>query len=87
MQVVGNDAMLLQLKCETCNAYIVLHASLQGTETLGVKMEEGDAFSNVSSTFQLGEKEVVQLREALKKSDGSFEAIFKEEETTENTTE
>jgi hypothetical protein len=34
VRLAGDDFMLLQLKCEACDAYVVLHASLQGTENL-----------------------------------------------------
>lgn len=82
VQVVDNDAMLLQLKCELCSAYIVLHASLQGSEQLDVKVEKTDVMSNASSTFQMGEKEVKALRETLQESGGSFDKLFKEEADT-----
>jgi len=68
--------MLLQLKCDTCNAYIVLHASLQGIEKLGAPQIESDARQNVSSSLKLSDHEVKMLHEALDQSDGSFEQLF-----------
>ena len=77
VRVVGDNAMILQLKCDTCNAFIVLHASLQGIEKLGVKPFESDARQNASSSLKLNDHEVAMLRQALDESGGSFEQLFK----------
>jgi hypothetical protein len=77
VRVVGENAMLLQLKCDTCNAYIVLHASLQGLEKLGARPFEEDARRNVSSSLRLSDDEVKILHEALDQSGGSFEQLFR----------
>ena len=77
VRVVSDNAMLLQLKCDTCNAYIVLHASLQGIEKLGAPTIEADARQNVSSSLKLSDHEVKMLHQALDQSDGSFEQLFK----------
>lgn len=76
VRVVSENAMLLQLKCDTCNAYIVLHASLQGIEKLGAPTIETDARQNVSSSLKLSDREVKMLHEALDQSGGSFEQLF-----------
>ncbi|MDD4318705.1 MAG: hypothetical protein PHW10_00030 [Candidatus Peribacteraceae bacterium] len=76
VRMAGDDFMLLQLKCETCDAYIVLHASLQGAERLGVTSVK-DARVNASSALHLKEGEVEMLQEALKQSGGSFEKLFR----------
>jgi len=77
VRMASDDFMLLQLKCETCDAYIVLHASLQGTENIGAfSKDRSDATVNASSTLNLKEKEVEMLREALDQSEGSFETLF-----------
>lgn len=78
VQVVAQNTMLLQLKCEGCNAYIVLHASLQGVEKLGMKEYEVDLTANTSSTLQVSDRDVAQLRNALKKAGGSFQDFFEE---------
>ena len=75
VRMAGDDFMLLQLKCETCDAFIVLHASLQGAERLGIT-SKNDETVNASSALNLKEKEVEMLREALKQSNGSFETLF-----------
>ena len=77
VRVVGENAMLLQLKCDTCNAYIVLHASLQGVEKFGAKPFEADVTRNASSSLRLSDEEVKMLHEALDQSDGSFDQLFK----------
>jgi len=77
VRVVGENAMLLQLKCDTCNAFIVLHASLQGIDKLGARTFEADGRKNASSSLQLSEDEMGMLRQALDQSGGSFEHLFK----------
>jgi hypothetical protein len=77
VRVVSERAMLLQLKCETCAAFIVLHASLQGVEKLGAKPFETDTRRNVSSSLRLSDREVQMLRQALDESGGSFEQLFR----------
>ena len=74
VRIVGDDFLILQLKCDTCDAFIVLHASLQGA---GVKSASMDPSMNASSTLSLNEDEVKMLREALHQSNGSFEQMFK----------
>ena len=76
VRVVGDNAMLLQLKCDTCNAYIVLHASLQGAVKFSSEPFQPDATRNVSSSLRLSEQEVQTLHAALEESDGSFQKLF-----------
>lgn len=77
VRVVSDDAMLLQLKCDSCNAFIVLHASLQGVENIQTHVEEEAGTVNVSSTMQVSKEEMETLQQALEKSGGSFSALFK----------
>ncbi|MDO8649388.1 MAG: hypothetical protein Q7R81_06430 [Candidatus Peregrinibacteria bacterium] len=77
VRLAGDDFMLLQLKCETCDAHIVLHASLQGAENLGVQAKVQDGLVNESSTLHFKEDELELLRKALEESGGSFEDVFK----------
>lgn len=77
VRIVGDDFLLLQLKCDTCDAYIVLHASLQGAEHLtAAKTEKAESLMNASSTLSLSEGEIGMLRQALGESEGSFEKLF-----------
>ncbi len=77
VKLTGDDFMLLQLKCESCSAFIVLHVNL----TEQNKTEEGvidsqKALLNASSTLSLSEDEMKTLRSALTTYDGSFEKLF-----------
>jgi competence CoiA-like predicted nuclease len=74
VRLAGDDFLLLQLRCETCDAFIVLHATLQGAEHLAPKK---DATVNASSALHLKDHEIEMLHEALRQSGGSFEKLFK----------
>lgn len=76
VRLSGDDFLLLQLKCEVCDAYIVLHASLQGAKPTA-EVEEAAPGLNASSTICLKDGEVDILRGALEKSGGSFAQLFK----------
>ena len=80
VRMASDEFLLLQLKCDTCDAYIVLHASLQGTPQ--IKSAEGHEFLNASSGLQLKEDEVKMLRSDLEQSGGSFEKLFQKMGTT-----
>ena len=77
VRMAADDFMLLQLKCETCDAYIVLHASLQGAAQ-PIPSPRRDEMVNASSDLHLKENEVATLREALSRSGGSFEQLFRQ---------
>lgn len=77
VRLTGDDFVLLQLKCEVCDAYIVLHASLQGMKGPQAEKEEKSTGMNASSTLTLKEGEVESLRDAIQGSGGSFENLFK----------
>lgn len=76
VRVMSDNAMLLQVKCDACNAFIVLHASLQGVEHIASSYREGETTINASSTLQMSEEEMGMLHTALKQCDGSFETLF-----------
>ncbi|HCI03351.1 MAG: hypothetical protein QF755_04250 [Candidatus Peribacteraceae bacterium] len=75
VQVVADDAMLLQLKCDGCGSYIVLHASVAGSGKDIAEVEEV-ATANISSKLNIATDEAKMVTEALKESDGSFEKLF-----------
>lgn len=77
VRIVADDFLLLQLKCETCDAYIVLQASLPGADRV-VATTMKDQTVNESSSLSLKESEVVLLRQGLQHCEGSFERLFKE---------
>ncbi|MFH0770184.1 MAG: hypothetical protein V1926_02285 [Candidatus Peregrinibacteria bacterium] len=74
VRLVANNALILQLKCEGCNAFIVLHASMTG---VSVAVEDGSQTTNVSSNLSLADNEVAMLHSALEESGGSFEQLFR----------
>jgi len=77
VRIVADASLLLQLKCEMCSAFIVLHASLQGIENLSNQKEyEDDTTVNASSTLQMSDKELAMLNAALEQSGGSFDKLF-----------
>ncbi len=76
VRLTGDDFMLMQLKCEICDAYIVLHASLAGIKGAVVDKEEKEKILNASSSLCAQDDEVDVLRSTLAKSSGSFEHIF-----------
>src|SRR3990167_2108760 len=75
VKVMGENFLLLELKCRTCNAYIVLHAALSGVDHM-VQKEVSEAGCNASSQLHLSEQELSLLQQALKDSGGSFEQLF-----------
>ena len=80
VRMAADDFLLLQLKCDTCDAYIVLHASLNGAHV--VKSAHGpDQLINASSSLQLKDEELKQLRQGLEQSGGSFEKLFQKMQT------
>ncbi|HRH93136.1 MAG TPA: hypothetical protein PKV72_01245 [Candidatus Peribacteria bacterium] len=80
IKIAGDDFMLLQLKCESCSAFIVLHVNL--TDKTASKLADNviveDGRKNASSQLTLDESEMATLQNALTAYDGSFEKMFKE---------
>lgn len=72
--------MLLQLKCESCTAFIVLHVNLAQEGDAEEIADGKSALLNASSTLSLSEDEMKTLRTALRDSGGSFEKLFEREE-------
>jgi uncharacterized Zn finger protein len=75
VKIAADDFMLLQLKCESCSAFIVLHVNLKNPETVKESLLSGSL--NASSTLTLSEEEMSTLRNALHDANGSFEKLFK----------
>ena len=76
IKLAGDDFMLLQLKCESCSAFIVLHVNLSEQAAAENPQEAKDALLNASSTLSLSEDEMGTLRSALQTADGSFQKLF-----------
>lgn len=78
VRLTGDSYLLLQLKCDACDAYIVLHASLQGSKlTIEAEDQEKGKIMNASSSICLKDAEVLALRQALARNTLSFEDLFK----------
>ncbi len=75
VHMAADDFFLLQLKCDTCDAYIVLNASLQSVHAFR-STPENQKCVNASSSLQLKEEELAALRTALEQNGGSFEKMF-----------
>ena len=80
VRLTGDDFVLLQLKCDMCDAYIVLHASLQGLKSMALPKEETERIMNASSSLCEKDSELAVLRDTLSKSGGSFGDLFIDEE-------
>ena len=76
VRITGDDFLIMQLKCEACDAYIVLHASLQGIKNLSTPAAEKDALKNASSSIKGTDAEVEHLQRALERAAGSFDGLF-----------
>lgn len=74
VKLAGDDFMLLQLKCESCSAFIVLHVNM--TEQDKANANPKNPLLNASSSLSLSEEEMKTLRSALTMYDGSFEKLF-----------
>lgn len=78
VRMTGDDFLLLQLKCSSCDAYIVLHATVAGSHSAEEPNKTGSTKGqNVSSCLHFNEQEVASLRQALEQSGGSFVELFK----------
>ena len=75
LKMAGEDFMLLQLKCESCSAFIVLHVHMSEQQRREVMLGR-DAMMNASSSLSLTEDEMATLRNALASAEGSFEKLF-----------
>lgn len=76
VKMTGDDFMLLQLKCESCTSFIVLHVNLTEQNKEEAAADTRNALLNASSTLSLSEDEMTTLHTALKSYDGSFEKLF-----------
>jgi hypothetical protein len=88
LKVMGDDFAVMQLKCLTCDACIMLHASLSGAEIHQGKVTGGEIVleqtseenskntKNASTKLLIDPEELKILREHIKKSGGSFMSMF-----------
>lgn len=75
IKMAGDSFMLLQLKCESCTSFIVLHVNLTDQPEVSV-VSDATKMMNASSSLSLSKDEMTTLRSALKEYEGSFEKMF-----------
>ncbi len=75
IKMTGDSFMLLQLRCESCSAFIVLHVNL-AEQARSEHADEHSARLNASSTLTLSDDEMQTLRSALGAYEGSFQNLF-----------
>jgi hypothetical protein len=75
VKLAGDEFMLLQLKCESCSAFIVLHVAMADQKT-DADVPNSVRMLNASSSLSLSEDDMKTLRKALAKNNGSFKAMF-----------
>lgn len=85
VRITGDEFLILQLKCDACDAYVVLHASLQGMKHIATPGAEKDALKNASSTIDVKDIEVRDIQHAIEHAAGSFDALFESATDTKNT--
>lgn len=78
IRLTGDDFVLLQLRCDACDAYIVLHAVCQGARGGEAPQDAKLRMLNASSLLARSDIEVERIRESLTQADGSFERMFGE---------
>lgn len=76
VRMTGDDFLLLQLKCDVCDAYIVLHASLQGLKLPEIEEKKNLDGLNISTRMCSKDVDVDAMRAILRKSGGSFTDLF-----------
>lgn len=82
LKVMADDALILHVYCEECNAHIVLQASMQGIDAVSAPPYKHEPLQNASSTLQLSNADLDQLRTAIGSANGSFETLFKNDTDT-----
>lgn len=78
IKIASDNFMLLELKCDACNSFIVLHVNMLGKSTDDLPNSELLESTNASSSVTLSAEEMKTLRSALNKFDGSFQKLFEE---------
>ncbi len=78
VKLASDNYMLLQLNCESCTSFIVLHVNIAEQVQAAHMTDEQNALMNASSTLTISEDEMKTLRSALGAYDGSFQNLFAE---------
>jgi hypothetical protein len=74
VKVTGDDFILLEIKCASCSAFMVLQINTK----VGALAEvtTSPSLSNISSTLTMSEADLAALKQSLAESGGSFEKMF-----------
>ncbi len=83
VRMTGDDFLLMQLKCEACDAYIVLHASLQSLTKGVIETEPEKTGVNASTQLCSEGVDVGELRKALASTNGSFGSLIEPTKETD----
>lgn len=86
VRITGDDFLIMQLKCDACDAYVVLHASLQGIKSVASPAAEKDSLKNASSAIRGDDLEIQQLERALENAAGSFQTLFEGKKSNDRST-
>ena len=73
VKVLGEDFVVMQMQCLTCDAHIMLHASLS---TVPQPSAESGTGKNVSTKLMVDIDEITEMKKSLQKSNGSFTKLF-----------
>ncbi len=76
IKVAGDGFLLLQLKCASCSAFIVLHVNVSDPKQVYLTTEKQRGALNASSRLRLTDEEVSMLKNAIEQHGGSFEKMF-----------
>jgi hypothetical protein len=79
LKVVGDDFSVMQLKCEVCDAHIMLYANMaSGTLSFNPPYADQKIGQNASSSMTMHDVDLEKIKDSIKKSDGSFMNLFEE---------
>ena len=72
LKVLGENFVVMQMQCGTCDAHIMLHA------TIAMKKESEDPESgkNASTKLMVDIDDIKELEKSIQKSNGSFTKLF-----------
>lgn len=84
LKVLGDSFAVLQLKCCTCDAFIMLHATLsaQNSEMVSITSENKEIISdtecsqNASTKLIMNSEDLQSLQKSLEDANGSFSEMF-----------
>lgn len=84
LKIMGDAFAVFQLKCSTCDAYILLHATIRSFDPAkqrvpAVGVPSSSAQRNFSTTLEIDPKELQALRECIKSAGGRFSVLFEED--------